>query len=166
LKLGELEDALRFADELEALGNPLEALSFAVDRALSLRAHVLFEQGRFEEALEVLEAQPRRIRIQWLHAAPFYPAPEDRFLRGEIYTRLERYDEALNWYAGIDAVTGYDSPYLAVSHLRRAEVHERLDQHRKAVEHYEKFIDLWRDCDPELRPAVDEARRAQEELAG
>jgi DNA-binding SARP family transcriptional activator/TolB-like protein len=164
LKLGDLDDALQYADELEALGNPPEALSFTADRALSLRAHILFEQGLLEEALEVLDGQPRRIRIQWLYSAPFYPAPEDRFLRGEIYARLERYDEALNWYAAIGTVTGYDSPYLAMSHLRRAEIYDRLGEGVKAAEHYEKFVDLWRDCDPELRPLVDEARSALERL--
>lgn len=166
LKLGELDDALRYAAELEALGNPPEALSFAADRALSLRAHVLYEQGLLEEALDILDAQPRRIRIQWLYSAPFYPAPEDRYLRGDTYSRLERYDEALSWYATINAATGYDSPYLAMSHLRRAEVYERLGDSAKAAEHYEAFIDLWRECDPELRPAVDEARRALENLTG
>jgi DNA-binding SARP family transcriptional activator/TolB-like protein len=165
LKLGELEDALRFADELEALGNPPEALSFAADRALGLRAHVLFERGRLEEALEALDDQPRRIRIQWLYAAPFYPAPEDRFLRGEIYSRLERHDEALRWYATINVVTGYDSPYLAMSHFRRAEIYDRLGESGNAAEHYERFIDLWRDCDPELQPVVDDARRALQRLA-
>ena len=151
LKLGESEDALRYADDLEALGNPPEALSFAVDRALSLRAHVLFQRNQLYEALEALDEQPRRIRIQWLYAAPFYPGPEDRFLRGEIYSRLERYDEALRWYATMNTVTEYDSPYLAMSHLRRAE-------------HYERFIYLWRDCDPEMRPLVVEARQALERL--
>ena len=165
LRLGELDEALRFAGELEEMGNPPEAMSFAVDRALSLKAHVLFERDQPVEALEVLEAQPRRIRINWLYDAPFYPSPEDRFLRGEIYSRLERYDEALNWYAAINAVTGYDSPYLAMSHLRRARIHERLGQGENASEHYEKFIDLWRDCDPELRPLVNEARSALERLS-
>ncbi len=160
LGLGNLEEALRYAEELEALGNPPEALSFAVDRALSLQAHVRFAQGRLEEALQSLDAQPRRIRIQWLYAAPFYPGPEDRFLRGEIYSRLERDDEALRWYATMNTVTEYDSPYLAMSHLRRAEIYDRLGEPGKAAEHYERFIDLWRECDPKLRPMVEEARRA------
>ena len=164
LRLGNLEEALRYAEELEALGNPPEALSFAVDRALSLRAHVLFQRNQLEEALQSLDAQPRRIRIQWLYAAPFYPAPEDRFLRGEIYSQLERYEDALRWYSTMNTVTEYDSPYLAMAHLRRAEIYDRLGSREKAAEHYTSFIDLWRDCDPELRPMVDEARRALERV--
>jgi DNA-binding SARP family transcriptional activator/TolB-like protein len=165
LRLGDLEGALRYAEELEALGNPAEALSFAVDRALSLRAHVLFQRNQWEEALETLNAQPRRIRINWLYDAPFYSSPEDRFLRGEIYSRLERHDDALRWYATMNNITNHDSPYLAVSYLRRAEIHDRLGENAQAAEHYTEFIDLWSDCDPELRPMVEEARRALERLA-
>ncbi len=164
LKFGDLEGALRYAEDLEVLGNPPEALSFAVDRALSLRAHVLFQRDHLEEALEILDAQPRRIRINWLYDAPFYSSPEDRFLRGEIYTQLERPDDALRWYATMNTITNHDSPYLAVSHLRRAEAYERLGDAGNAAEHYREFIDLWRDCDPELRPMVEEARRALERV--
>ena len=28
----------------------------------------------------------------------------------------------------------------------------------KAIEHYQKFVDLWKDADPELQPKVREAR--------
>lgn len=166
LRLGDLDEALRYADELEALGNPDEALSFAVDRAHSLRAHVWFQRGRLEGAIAALEAQPRRIRIQWLYDAPFYSSPEDRYLRGEIYSALERYDEAVRWYATVNTITWHDSPYLAISHLRRAEIYDRLGETEKAVEHYGTFVHLWRDCDPELQHAVDEARRALRRLAG
>jgi thiaminase len=62
-------------------------------------------------------------------------------------------------------ITNHDSPYLAVSYLRRAEIHDRLGENAQAAEHYTEFIDLWSDCDPELRPMVEEARRALERLA-
>jgi hypothetical protein len=32
-------------------------------------------------------------------------------------------------------------------------------ERQKAREHYARFLELWRDCDPELRPLVEEARR-------
>jgi hypothetical protein len=51
-----------------------------------------------------------------------------------------------------------DFIYRARLHLRRAEYYERLDQPARAAEHYAKFIDIWKDCDEELRPQVEEAR--------
>jgi tetratricopeptide (TPR) repeat protein len=53
----------------------------------------------------------------------------------------------------------YDVVYLAPSHLRRGEIYERLGEPDTAVEHYRRFIELWENCDPELRPHVEEAER-------
>ncbi len=33
-----------------------------------------------------------------------------------------------------------------------------LGQREKAVEHYTRFTNLWRDCDPEFRPLVEDAQ--------
>lgn len=163
-RLGDRVTALGYAAELEEIGNPPGALSFAVDRAQSVRAHVLYDRGALEEALQVLRAQPRRMRIGWLFIAPFYSSPEDRFLWGEILTRLERYDEALLWYETIGDPGPGDIHFVAPAHLRRAEIYERLGERENAALYYKKFIDAWRDCDPELRPLVERANRALERL--
>ncbi len=164
-RLGEHEAALQRAAELEELGNPPEALIYAVDRALSLRAHVLYEEGRLAEALATLASQPRRLRPQYIWQAMFYQHSEDRFLRGEIYNRLGRLEDARRWYAVIDgSYPYYRYDYTGLAYLRLAEVHERLGDHEQARFQYQRFIDLWRDCDPELRPMVEEARRAIERL--
>ena len=36
---------------------------------------------------------------------------------------------------------------------------------RKAGHYYARFVELWKDCDPELRPQVDEARRRLAKLS-
>ncbi|HUF26156.1 MAG TPA: hypothetical protein VMM18_04150 [Gemmatimonadaceae bacterium] len=53
----------------------------------------------------------------------------------------------------------HDLIYLAPSHLRRAAIHERLGETERAAENYRRFIELWRDCDPGMRPALNGARR-------
>ncbi len=160
LRLGELDSVLALARQLEAMGSPPAALSFAADRAQSLRAHVAFQRSDYDQALAALEAQPRRIRIQWLYGGTyFYPSPEDRYLRAEILRRLGRDEEALRWYATIQDITPYDVHYYAMAHCMSAETYERLGDPTRAARHYEEYLELWRDADLELRPVVDRARR-------
>ncbi len=53
---------------------------------------------------------------------------------------------------------------LAPSHLRRAELYEELGDDERARRHYARFLELWQDPDPELRPMVESARHALERL--
>lgn len=46
----------------------------------------------------------------------------------------------------------------ALAQPRIAAIHERLGNTERAVAHYETFIELWKECDPELRPQVEDAR--------
>ena len=52
-----------------------------------------------------------------------------------------------------------DLPQRGSGPLRLAEIYERQGERQKAREHYARFAELWKDCDPELRPLVEEARR-------
>lgn len=47
-----------------------------------------------------------------------------------------------------------------------AERYERLGEPERAARHYGYFVELWRDCDPELRPEVARAEDALERLSG
>jgi tetratricopeptide (TPR) repeat protein len=60
----------------------------------------------------------------------------------------------------------YDRAYLAPSHLRRAEIYEKLGDREKAIFHYSRFLELWKDCDDALRPQVPEAEKRLERLKG
>ncbi len=42
-------------------------------------------------------------------------------------------------------------------HFRLAKLCEQTEKKAKAIEHYEKFLDLWKDADPEIAE-VDDAR--------
>ncbi len=53
---------------------------------------------------------------------------------------------------------------MAVAHRHLAEVYDRLGNEKNAAHYYARFIRMWRDCDPELRPPVDSAERALEGL--
>jgi tetratricopeptide (TPR) repeat protein/tRNA A-37 threonylcarbamoyl transferase component Bud32 len=62
-----------------------------------------------------------------------------------------------------------DQDWLAGTHKRLGELYEAAGELPKAVANLEKFIELWKDADPELQPKVREARerltRVRAELA-
>jgi tetratricopeptide (TPR) repeat protein len=88
--------------------------------------------------------------------SPFYNHMHERFARAELLYELGRLEEAIPWYR----VFAYDLLYNAPAHLRLAQIYERRGERQKAIEHYSRFIELWKDCDPELQPMVQQARSA------
>jgi hypothetical protein len=55
--------------------------------------------------------------------------------------------------------------YLPLSQFWRAEIRNRMGDSKNAAASYKAFIDLWGDCDPELRSMVDLARQRLAVLA-
>jgi hypothetical protein len=54
----------------------------------------------------------------------------------------------------------YDDAVNLAPILRRAgELYEARSDRERAVSSYQRFLDLWRDADPELQPQVVEVRR-------
>ena len=46
----------------------------------------------------------------------------------------------------------------------RAQVYERRGQRQEAIRAYARVVELWKDCDPELRSTREAAQRAVERL--
>jgi hypothetical protein len=55
---------------------------------------------------------------------------------------------------------------VPLAYYRLGELYERQGQPVLARDRYASFVDLWQDADPELQPAVTEARRRLRALAG
>jgi len=53
-----------------------------------------------------------------------------------------------------------DPRYLAGTYKRLGELYEARGDRQKAASYYTKFVDLWKNADPELQPKVAEVRRA------
>ena len=152
-RLGDTATALRQAQALDRASDSSTAGSFAHTLAQSIRAHVAAAGGRYPEALARLES------AGWEAAAPVFASEAyDRYFRAELLERLGREDEALGWYAAIAERAAYELVYLAPAHRRQAEIYERRGQRALAARHYRRFIELWNRADPELQPAVAEAR--------
>jgi serine/threonine-protein kinase len=58
-----------------------------------------------------------------------------------------------------------DAFSLAPSYKRLGELYEARGDRNRAADYYGKFVDLWKDADPELQPAVTEIRQRLARLA-
>jgi tetratricopeptide (TPR) repeat protein len=152
-RLGDTTEALRHAQALDRVADSTPTGRLAHTLARSIRSHVAAAVGRTREALAHLEA------ARWEAAASVFVAEAyDRYRRAELLTNDGREDEALGWFGSIAERAAYELVYLAPAHLRQAEIYDRRGDRDTAAEHYRKFIDLWRDADPELQPVVNKAR--------
>ena len=132
-------------------------LAMTVATSAMAQKTVVGAGGRTREALAELDA------AGWEAAASVFVAEAyDRYRRAELLAKDGREDEALGWFGSIAERAAFELVYLAPAHLRRAEIYDRRGNRDAAVEHYRRFIDLWRDADPELQPMV---TRARERLA-
>ena len=143
------------ADARALLGNdstPASDLARTLGR--SLRARLLLAAGRPAEALAELEA------AGWERTAGLSVAEaSDRFLRAELLRELGRDEEAIGWYESIAQRASYELVYLAPAERRLAAIAGARGDQAAAREHYRRFIELWRNADPELQPVVKEAER-------
>ncbi len=162
VRLGDTVAALEYAAEIEAATYEGMVPALAADLARGLRARVEAAGGRSEEALSILEADPIQVWYQMMIASPLYSQDIERFLRAEQLLELGRYEEAEKWYAHFVGTSPYEVAYVPLLELRRARIAERFGRNDDAVAHYERFVALWEDADPELRSQV---REAQDRLA-
>ncbi len=55
--------------------------------------------------------------------------------------------------------------FLGLAYERLGALYEDRGDREKAIRHYSRLVELWSDCDPELRPRVERAVGAIEALS-
>ncbi len=171
-RLGDATTAIGHADRLARLEVPRTAASLPQDLAHSAQAQVMLSAAdrdprdgdRIAKALTELDAARMETWYGQTMASPLYNQVFERFARAELLLRLGRERDALRWFATLVETSPFELPYLALSHLRRAEIHDALGESDEARTHYGRFIEMWQDADPELQPQVEAARRRLQEL--
>jgi serine/threonine-protein kinase len=161
LRLGDEAGARAHAAALEgAADGPGHAAALARFLRLAIDAHAAIARGEGTSALAMLEQM--HPTCSWGYdsalASAFYSLALERFTRAELLAAEGRLVEACRWYSSFAEASIYDLVFLAPSHLRRAELHERMGEPDKARQHYERFLHLWGECDAELAPVVAAAR--------
>jgi tetratricopeptide (TPR) repeat protein len=162
VRIGDEPAALAYASELERRAPSAPKPAFVSDLARTVRAEAAGGRGQPAEALRLLEGAGYWKRLEFLGGgSEFFSLHYQAFLYPELLYQLGHDAEALRWYKSV-----YDMfVFSPVISLRRAEIFERLGRHREAAEEYARFIDLWRDCDPELRPLVEAADQRRSRLS-
>jgi DNA-binding SARP family transcriptional activator/TolB-like protein len=153
--------ARRYVAELERADRSSPPGRFAADKAQIIRSELAWIRGRRQEALTLLEGARFWTSNSGLEGggdSPFTSHFHERFARPELLYELGREDEALPWYRSL----AYDLLYTGPAELRQAQIYAHKGDRRRAIEHYSRFVELWRESDPELQPMV---RQAQQALA-
>ena len=68
---------------------------------------------------------------------------------------FERYTSTTYW----NRLTRVDMTHLAGTYKRLGELYEAKGDKQKAASYYMKFVDLWKNADPELQPQVNEVKQ-------
>ena len=166
-RLGDYEGAMRRAGDIERARSPEEARAVIQALALTIRADVALLGRDSDEAGRVLDGVQGQIPLELVSVAAYtnvreFTEEHARYLRVLVLGLQEKNRAALQWAETSFRGAPSEIVYLAPMHLERAQLYERLGERDRAVEHYQRFLALWRDCDPALRPVVE---RAKSELA-
>jgi tetratricopeptide (TPR) repeat protein len=83
---------------------------------------------------------------------------------GQADSAIALYERAISTPATFGRLFG-DGPTLAPSLKRLGELYEARGDRKKAADYYGRFVELWKDADPELQPGVKEVRARLARLA-
>jgi tetratricopeptide (TPR) repeat protein len=132
--------------------------------ARSVRAAVLERQGRAGQAVRALGASD--VSYEPAIFSSFFARPLERYRRAVLLDTLGRPDEAARWYRSFRYLSLADRIYEAPAAYRLGLMLERQGRLGDARGAYRRVALLWKDCDPELRPLLDDARARLARLGG
>ena len=127
-------------------------------------AEVALAEGRAPEAIATLRA--------FVTGAGPRCAICGLFELARAYDRAGQRDSALVYYERFATLPPLRPPAgvpwssLPQAYKRLGELYEEKGDRAKALEYYGKFVDLWKDADPELQPVVRDVRQRMARLAG
>ncbi|MFL5483635.1 MAG: BTAD domain-containing putative transcriptional regulator [Gemmatimonadaceae bacterium] len=151
VRLGDMKAARLAADSLEYFAAASHK-TMTWELAHALRAELAAAKGDNAEALEHMKRMRREVPIERLGSGFFAYMPEN-VLQATLYVRTGQWEQALLAYASLSRPI-----LLAQAALGRAETYERLRKPKLAAQSYARFLELWKDCDPQLRPTLTYAR--------
>ncbi|OGU34471.1 MAG: hypothetical protein A3K13_13475 [Gemmatimonadetes bacterium RIFCSPLOWO2_12_FULL_68_9] len=156
------ERAQRVVEELVAgLEESLRGLPDVRDGQRRTEAAMVALRGQYREAVATLQAI-RRDNPQC--------ALCDLIEIADAYDRGGDADSAAAYYARYLETAGNrlssDAHWMARSLKRLGELHEAKGDRQKAIDYYNRLVELWKDADPELQPLVRDVKARLARLVG
>ena len=146
-------------DAADNLLKMMETLDVADNsNGIGLKGMADLIEAKYDTATELLnrawDKQLRERSLNDQHIVFLYYLGEAQYLGGNLEAARQTYEKAVNLTTG----KLYWGDLWPKSHLRLGEVYEKLGNRSKAIEHTEKFLEMWKDADPGL-PEVEDARK-------
>ncbi len=137
---------------------------------LQMRGSIALAEGQWHEAIQLLQRSVERPGCFGCRLVDLGRAYDGAGQRDSAVVLYERYLSmpALEWGCCdvlIDLLIS-QSVWRPSTLRRLAELHEERGEREKAIDYYNKFIDLWQDADPELQPQVEEVKQRLARLVG
>jgi len=162
LEMDLMDEALKTADELREL----------IDKGLNKKAmryyyHLMgkieLERNNFSKAIEYIKEALSLLpsQFQWDFFIVFGHAIFIDSL-ALAYYRAEDFDKAREEYEKITSLTTgrlFFGDIYAKSFYMLGKIFEKQGKKSKAIEHYERFLDLWKDADPGIAEVEDAKKR-------
>jgi serine/threonine protein kinase/tetratricopeptide (TPR) repeat protein len=181
-RISRYPDALHYASELDSAASERDSIARAVqgdashkariaalvfgDLAQTVRAEVAWLQGDLDRALAEIEKTHPGVPWWPTYSGLIWSKTYTRYLRAFLLEQAGQLEEALRWYGSLGQQSSLGFAYFAAKHLRMGEIYEKLDDREKAIEHYARFVELWKDCDPQFRTMVDDVKDRIARLEG
>jgi tetratricopeptide (TPR) repeat protein len=122
-------------------------------------AHVALAEQRWDAALPLLREADRRLSIFDKYGTVAMAQAHD--LAGHADSAIVYFER----FAAVkDPNMSEDSQWLAGSYKRLGELYEAKGDRDKAIASFEKFVEMWKDAEPELQPRVAEVRERLKKL--
>jgi len=171
LKQKQLNSAKSRLNEIKSVVpeiNPVSKKSISFYSEL-LYAEILLAEGAVEKAITVSKRiSSLKIPDIVLMNMASYNVPILMDVLARAYQEKGELDNAIVEYERLITV-GAESEDRRLIHpnyyYRLAKLYEQSGMKRKAIEHYEKFLDIWKDADPGI-PEVEDARKRLAGLKG
>jgi tetratricopeptide (TPR) repeat protein len=165
LREGKTDSAKKRLIEIEAL---LPDLATNEERAKylydMLQAELLLKEGSPEKCIAVLEkiSPPRPPLVENPQNLVFYNLPFLKDALPQAYVQKGDLDNAISAYERLIVFNPEKEDRFLINpvyHYRLARLYEQKDWKGKAIEHYEKFLSLWKDADPGIAEVEDARKR-------